>query len=395
MLVFPLTSLPATAEFLQQHTLCDRSALVRLQPGRPCAHNWCSNQWHLPGFDNHAAIGYGLTPGRYSTAGMVVTRRSHSLCLAITTAAALITIATAVQDRSGAFIGYSEAALQQYGHCQDKLPNCEKDASMNKCLTDPFNMRKFCPVSCAVEPCVYTGTVLSKFVFKGHASAKGTGIYARGLAGTVAVNHFSQVKWGPEDLQKPEGSEDYLQLSSLGLGTYLGASDDVTDEQVVSAVMYSATRGWNVIDTAANYRDGRAEAAIGRALSTLLVGSAADMFPDGRAEVTRDAVFISSKAGFLNTDLKQYLLDQELASSTDIVGSVHCLTRACIRTSVTQSLEKLRIETLDLLYLHNAAEVQLRPLGKEPFMQVMVPCSTRDGMSVVSCYIVRRSMLCR
>lgn len=40
-----------------------------------------------------------------------------------------------------------------------------------------------------------------------------------------------------------------LQLGSLGLGTYLGAADDATDEQVIAAVMYSATRGWNVIDT--------------------------------------------------------------------------------------------------------------------------------------------------
>jgi aryl-alcohol dehydrogenase-like predicted oxidoreductase len=52
---------------------------------------------------------------------------------------------------------------------------------------------------------------------------------------------------------------------------------------------------------APNYRDGRAEASIGRALSLLLVGSKAEEFPEGRAEVTRDALFISSKAGFLNS----------------------------------------------------------------------------------------------
>jgi hypothetical protein len=40
-----------------------------------------------------------------------------------------------------------------------------------------------------------------------------------------------------------------LKLSSLGLGTYLGAVDDATDEQVLAAVLYSTTRGWNVIDT--------------------------------------------------------------------------------------------------------------------------------------------------
>lgn len=66
---------------------------------------------------------------------------------------------TAVADRSGAFIGYSEE-LQQYGHCQDKLPSCEKDASLNKCLTHPYSMRLYCPVSCAVRPCVTTGTAL-------------------------------------------------------------------------------------------------------------------------------------------------------------------------------------------------------------------------------------------
>lgn len=43
----------------------------------------------------------------------------------------------------------------------------------------------------------------------------------------------------------------YLYLSSLGTGTYLGNADDLTDEQVLMAILYSATRGWNVIDTGA------------------------------------------------------------------------------------------------------------------------------------------------
>lgn len=68
--------------------------------------------------------------------------------------------------------------------------------------------------------------------------------------------------------------------------------------------------------------------------------------------------------------LKQQVLDKGLATSKDIVGGTHCLTRACIRASVVASLAKLRIATLDLLYLHNAAEVQLVPLGREAFMQV-------------------------
>lgn len=37
---------------------------------------------------------------------------------------------------------------------------------------------------------------------------------------------------------------------------------------------------------------------------------------------------------------------------------------------MTASLTQLRLETLDLLYLHNAAEVQLKSLGREGFMKV-------------------------
>lgn len=50
---------------------------------------------------------------------------------------------------------------------------------------------------------------------------------------------------------------------------------------------------------ASNYRQGRAEASIGRALSLLLLGNTASEFPESRLEVTRDALFISSKAGYL------------------------------------------------------------------------------------------------
>jgi hypothetical protein len=52
---------------------------------------------------------------------------------------------------------------------------------------------------------------------------------------------------------------------------------------------------------ASNYRQGRAEAAIGRALSLLLLGNTASDFPESRLEVTRDALFISSKAGYLTS----------------------------------------------------------------------------------------------
>jgi aryl-alcohol dehydrogenase-like predicted oxidoreductase len=57
--------------------------------------------------------------------------------------------------------------------------------------------------------------------------------------------------------------------------------------QVVSALLKSVARGWNVIDTARNYRRGRAEAAVGEALMTLT-----------RQGLRREQLFISTKAGY-------------------------------------------------------------------------------------------------
>jgi len=73
------------------------------------------------------------------------------------------------------------------------------------------------------------------------------------------------------------------------VGLYLGSEDAATDEQVVSALLKSVARGWNVIDTARNYRRGRAEAAVGEALVTLTSRG-----------LRREQLFISTKAGYLS-----------------------------------------------------------------------------------------------
>ena len=56
----------------------------------------------------------------------------------------------------------------------------------------------------------------------------------------------------------------------LGVGTYLGDTDSVTDQLVEEAVRESVLSGAvNVIDTAINYRMQKAERSIGRALERL------------------------------------------------------------------------------------------------------------------------------
>lgn len=80
-------------------------------------------------------------------------------------------------------------------------------------------------------------------------------------------------------------------------------------------------------------------------------------------------LFLSLSACF--AELKHQLLSRRLVNSSDILGGAHCLAPACIRASLASSLAKLRIDTLDLLYLHNAAEVQLEARGKQGFFEVL------------------------
>ena len=59
------------------------------------------------------------------------------------------------------------------------------------------------------------------------------------------------------------GSFDGLELSTLGLGTYLGDPDDRTDVAYRDAVIAAVRGGINCLDTAINYRYQRSERSIG------------------------------------------------------------------------------------------------------------------------------------
>src|SRR5687768_6855606 len=58
-----------------------------------------------------------------------------------------------------------------------------------------------------------------------------------------------------------------LTVSSIGIGTYLGAADDATDRLYEAALARALAIGINVIDTAINYRCQRSERAVGRVLA--------------------------------------------------------------------------------------------------------------------------------
>src|SRR6185369_14201394 len=111
----------------------------------------------------------------------------------------------------------------------------------------------------------------------GYATTEGTLRYRKRLAQHATKDHFR--------------TRHSLEISSIGIGTYLGKPDDATDDRYTEAIRRAVELGSNVVDTAANYRFQRSERAIGRALEQL----AQNGFP-------RDEVIVCTKGGYLPFD---------------------------------------------------------------------------------------------
>lgn len=151
-----------------------------------------------------------------------------------------------------------------------------------------------------------------------------------------------------------------VRLSSIGMGTYLGDPDEATDRACIEAVSRVLSLGVNVIDTAINYRFQRAERAIGAA------------FVSGK--IDRDEIFLCTKGGFFSfdggppKDATKWLSDTftGIINPSDVVGGCHCLNPKYLRHQVDQSLRNLRVDSVDVYYLHNP-EMQLDHVDREEF----------------------------
>jgi aryl-alcohol dehydrogenase-like predicted oxidoreductase len=152
-----------------------------------------------------------------------------------------------------------------------------------------------------------------------------------------------------------------MELSSLGLGTYLGQATDAADASYIEAAGAFFAAGGNVFDTAANYRGGRSERALGAAFKVL----------------PREDFFVSTKAGYIPMPeadpeetprawFHRVLEEPGILSVEDLVDGCHAMTPRYLGHQLDLSREALGLETLDLFHLHNP-EQQLAHLGPEPF----------------------------
>jgi aryl-alcohol dehydrogenase-like predicted oxidoreductase len=160
-----------------------------------------------------------------------------------------------------------------------------------------------------------------------------------------------------------------LHLSNVGIGTYLGDADTKTDELVTNAVKQSILSGINVIDTAINYRSQKAERSVGKAISELI--------QDGK--ISRDQIFLSTKNGYVTNDadvnlgfweyVKEEYSKKGIIQEGDVTSGYHCMTPTYLSDQLDRSLKNLGLECVDLMYLHNAIEGQIKDISKEKFLE--------------------------
>ncbi len=146
-----------------------------------------------------------------------------------------------------------------------------------------------------------------------------------------------------------------MRLSSLGLGTYLGSPDPATDTHYIEASHAFFEVGGTIFDTAANYRGGRSERALGLAF----------------AELPREQFFVSTKAGYLPMSdgiteesqrdwFQRVLLGPGILTPDEVIDSCHAMTPKYLSHQLDLSCGSLGVSTVDLFHIHNPE--QQRPI---------------------------------
>lgn len=196
-----------------------------------------------------------------------------------------------------------------------------------------------------------------------HATAEGTQRYAKRFAGRTADGHFRTIP-DPGVARTGQISDGQgLTVSTLGIGTYLGEPDQATDAAYTAAVIAAVECGFNVVDTAINYRFQRSERSIGAALPEL-----------ARRGYSREEILLCTKAGYLTPDgempadpgayFRRELVEPGILKTEEIAAGCHAMSPRYLADQLERSLRNLGVECVDVFYLHNP-ETQLAeiPLG--------------------------------
>ena len=161
---------------------------------------------------------------------------------------------------------------------------------------------------------------------------------------TAAGTASRTERLGPE--ARAELPRTGLVVSGIGFGGY--RIDDLHPEHR-AALELALRSGLNLIDTGANYGDGRSERLIGEVIATLT----------DKGELTRSEVVIVSKVGYVQGPQHALAVARkasgkpyaEMVEYTD--GLWHCIHPEWLADQLTGCLDRLGLETLDVVLLHN------------------------------------------
>jgi aryl-alcohol dehydrogenase-like predicted oxidoreductase len=137
-----------------------------------------------------------------------------------------------------------------------------------------------------------------------------------------------------------------LTASQAGFGCYRVSLGVAHHEE---ALRRALREGINLIDTSANYADGRSESLVGQVLENLI----------DKGDLVRDEVVVVSKVGYLQG--QNFALSRERKQEgrpfPELVeyaeGLEHCIHPEFLRDQLDRSLQRLNLETLDFYLLHN------------------------------------------
>ena len=190
----------------------------------------------------------------------------------------------------------------------------------------------------------------------GYATAEGTRKFMENaIKNGIANSHFR--------------SFNNLNFSSLGIGTYLGQLTLEDDEDLENAIYQSLKSGaMNVIDTAINYRSMKSEKNIGHAIKKLIQDKI----------ISRDQIFISTKNGYITNDgdypridvleyMQKMFISQGIIDSKDISSGYNVLNPNYIQKCIDKSLTNMQLDTIDLVYIHNAYESWFQDISRSEF----------------------------
>jgi len=150
-------------------------------------------------------------------------------------------------------------------------------------------------------------------------------------------------------------------VSSVGLGTYLGDPTPAVDDAYREAIDLALRSGVNHVDTAVNYRCGRAEGVVGEAVHS--------------SSIDRDAIVVTTKGGFVPFDgerptdpsayVRERFVDAGIVDPTDLANGSHAIAPGYLEWSLDRSLERLELDTIDCYYVHNPeTQLAIRSVGE-------------------------------